>query len=1211
MPSAQALWTSTRFKSPQSFNMVPESVDLDYDDGLPDVDVHDPAAVLRHLHLRCDEAHANGLPFGPTERLRAFVTGPAADAFRLVLANDPPADVPPVVVHFKEGLIATSRGCRLYNPRDSEFMARFVAKLVQYGYVKRNQSATVVSHAYPVAKPNVSADAPIEQQLRFTVDYRRVNASIIPTQFPTPHPDSLISGIGDSRYFGTVDLQQGFWQLPLDESCRDAFSFVTDRGVYTPTRLMQGCTDGPGQFHGAMMRPDVLGDLVDENKCKCFIDDAMAMGRDPNVFVDNWIAMITALHAKGFKIQVKKVVFYAKAVKYCGRIYSADGVSYDPMYIEAMADMAKPTTVSELRTFLASANWMREAVPRYTEVVAPLQSLLTAAIRLLPVKPKNAAKSFLLSTVGWTQEHDAAFNAMKKALAHSVTLSYPSDSLVTCVWTDASDEFWAGVVTQTAQSELLKPVLQQSHMPMSFVSGRFVGSQLKWPTVEKEGFAILQTLVKSNRLLRRPQGFELFTDHRNLAFLFSPDADVMPTRRQAADRVERWCITLRSYKYNIQHVDGESNIVSDLMTRWGVVERLRRERAQEVALTAAPTSTALVATTRRQSARLQVPVVAAPAATSVSPAVDVSAPVELVLSPVVRESVLSTLARLAKEMLAAQPVVQPVAVSPAPVVLAVEPVVVVPEVSVVATEGVVASADLHNHRVSAVSADPSFQQDIVMQFAVEDAPSVMEILEQQHLALSGVSLPVGLSIDDSGAARTAIGQLFVPDRQHLRLRLCIVAHQGGAGHRGFATTLQSLRRFVWWPTMRVDVASFCKDCLQCLCTRGGHIIPRPLRSMVRASAPNQLIHFDFYYVRQVPDDSTHGKEQILVLLDDFSRFVECVPCDAANAAHVVTALLDWFKRFGIVHQWSSDQGSHFVNDIMTQLAERLRAEHHFTVAYAPWSNGRVERVNREIKQLMAAIMMDAQLPEDDWYYVLPNVNFLLNHTPTAVLGGLSPVTVMTGLQQSSQLEVVFQPSVGLTSFSSASLPSILAHVERMRDVIYQRHLSLISLPGRSQRVLSGEQEVDFAVGDYVLLANTTRRDKTRPTWTGPARVVSASSLDRVFTVEDLITSAHKDVHARYLKRYADSDLVITPQLLSYTAFNSRGNVIENIIDHRLVLGQWQLLIHWESEEIEEATWEPLSNIWRDAAATVRRYVRLVPASADKQRLSAVLAGFSA
>ena len=116
--------------------------------------------TTQRLHLRCDEAMANGLPEGPTERLRTFVTGPAVDCFRLLLANDPPADVQLIVVHFKDGLVATSKGCRRYNPRDSEFMAQFVTKLTNYNYVYRNQSATVVSHAYPVAKAGVSVDAP-------------------------------------------------------------------------------------------------------------------------------------------------------------------------------------------------------------------------------------------------------------------------------------------------------------------------------------------------------------------------------------------------------------------------------------------------------------------------------------------------------------------------------------------------------------------------------------------------------------------------------------------------------------------------------------------------------------------------------------------------------------------------------------------------------------------------------------------------------------------------------------------------------------------------------------------------------------------------------------------------------------------------------------------------------------------------------------------
>jgi hypothetical protein len=266
----------------------------------------------------------------------------------------------------------------------------------------------------------------------------------------------------------------------------------------------------------------------------------------------------------------------------------------------------------------------------------------------------------------------------------------------------------------------------------------------------------------------------------------------------------------------------------------------------------------------------------------------------------------------------------------------------------------------------------------------------------------------------------------------------------------------------------------------------------------------------------------------------------------------------------------------------------------------------VERVNREIKAVMSAIMMDARLAEDEWVYVLPNVNSVLNHSPTAVLGGLSPVTVMTGLRASSQLDVVFRrPLAEIVSMGVSTMTAVTAHVERMRDVIYHRHELVAAVPHRRHQSRPGEQEVDFAEGDYVLVASVTRRDKTRPVWQGPARVVAVVH-DRVYTVEDLVTSSRKDIHAQYLKRYADKDLVVTPQLLAFTAFNGRGNVIENIIGHREHLGQWELQIHWESESVEEASWEPLQRVFQDAAATVRRYVRLVADSEEKQRLLAVL-----
>jgi transposase InsO family protein len=87
---------------------------------------------------------------------------------------------------------------------------------------------------------------------------------------------------------------------------------------------------------------------------------------------------------------------------------------------------------------------------------------------------------------------------------------------------------------------------------------------------------------------------------------------------------------------------------------------------------------------------------------------------------------------------------------------------------------------------------------------------------------------------------------------------------------------------------------------------------------------------------------------LLVLKDGFSHFCELIPCASANHSVVVDALLQWFSRFGTVQIWISDQGSHFKNAIMAALNEKLQTKHHFTLANCPWSNGTIERLNRDI-----------------------------------------------------------------------------------------------------------------------------------------------------------------------------------------------------------------------------------------------------------------------
>ena len=244
------------------------------------------------------------------------------------------------------------------------------------------------------------------------------------------------------------------------------------------------------------------------------------------------------------------------------------------------------------------------------------------------------------------------------------------------------------------------------------------------------------------------------------------------------------------------------------------------------------------------------------------------------------------------------------------------------------------------------------------------------------------------------------------DDTELLNRVLIVAHCGIAGHRGVAATTRVIENYCYTRGLRKKVLNFMKSCLLCLQTKGGKIIPRPFGRTLQAQAPNEVLHFDYYYVGQ----SASGREYVLVLKDGLSHFVELVACSSTNSEVAVEALLDWFKRYGIVPTWVSDQPTHFRNEVMTGLAKKMRLCHHFVTAYCPWANGSVERVMRDLGTLFRLILSEFKLPFEHWPEVLPVIQYVLNQTPTESLHGHAAIQIFMGRDPSPPIKEVFNPS---------------------------------------------------------------------------------------------------------------------------------------------------------------------------------------------------------
>ena len=80
------------------------------------------------------------------------------------------------------------------------------------------------------------------------------------------------------------------------------------------------------------------------------------------------------------------------------------------------------------------------------------------------------------------------------------------------------------------------PVEDMTHVPLAFLSGTFKGSQMRWATFDKEGFAIVNMFRRLEQFVWN--GVHIFTDHRNLAYTFDPKACVASVSKRLAQRLE-------------------------------------------------------------------------------------------------------------------------------------------------------------------------------------------------------------------------------------------------------------------------------------------------------------------------------------------------------------------------------------------------------------------------------------------------------------------------------------------------------------------------------------------------------------------------------------------------------------------------------------------------------------------------------------------------
>ena len=179
--------------------------------------------------------------------------------------------------------------------------------------------------------------------IRFCVDYKRVNAVTRKDAYPLPRVDDTLGG---SKWFSTLDLLSGYWQVEVDPKDREKTAFFTPEGLFKFRVMPFGLCNAPATFQRLM---DAVLAGLHWSSCLVYIDDVVIPGKTFLEHLAYLLRVFQRLREAGLKLKPPKCHLCLKEVGFLGHIVSADGVRTDPSMTDKVATWPVPTTKKEVQ----------------------------------------------------------------------------------------------------------------------------------------------------------------------------------------------------------------------------------------------------------------------------------------------------------------------------------------------------------------------------------------------------------------------------------------------------------------------------------------------------------------------------------------------------------------------------------------------------------------------------------------------------------------------------------------------------------------------------------------------------------------------------------------------------------------------------------------------------------------------------------------------
>lgn len=352
---------------------------------------------------------------------------------------------------------------------------------------------------------------------RMCVDYRALNKLLEKDRYPLPLIEDQIDRLGKAKYFISIDMKNGFHQIPVSPESVKYTAFVTPSGHYEFLKMPFGICNGPPVFQRAITK------AVQHLKfLLIYIDDILIPFSTKEQGLQYLEETISALSTAGFSINLKKCKFFVDNIEYLGRNISQEGVRPSKVKVAAVVNSPIPKNIKQVRQFMGLASYFRKFIPDFANRTACITKLT-----------KHDQKW------EWGHQQDTAREYVINHLSNKPLLTIFDPELPTELYTDASSLGYGAILIQKINNE--KRVI-------AYFSKRTSPAESNYCSYDLETLAIYNAL-KHFRVYLLGIKFKLFTDCNAIKSTMN--------KKDLSPRVARWWTFMQDFQFEVVYKKGK------------------------------------------------------------------------------------------------------------------------------------------------------------------------------------------------------------------------------------------------------------------------------------------------------------------------------------------------------------------------------------------------------------------------------------------------------------------------------------------------------------------------------------------------------------------------------------------------------------------------------------------------------------------------------